>query len=32
MLNTESLQFLNDLRANNNREWFQDNKKKIRSV
>ncbi|KQB44060.1 TIGR02453 family protein [Flavobacterium sp. L1I52] len=28
MLNTESLQFLNDLRANNNREWFQDNKKR----
>lgn len=28
MLTKESLQFLDDLRANNNREWFQDNKKR----
>ena len=28
MLTKESLQFLDDLRKNNNREWFQDNKKR----
>lgn len=28
MLTKESLQFLDDLRANNNREWFQNNKKR----
>lgn len=28
MLTKESLQFLDDLKANNNRDWFQDNKKR----
>ncbi|MBZ4036666.1 DUF2461 domain-containing protein [Flavobacterium sp. 17A] len=28
MLTKESLQFLDDLRKNNNREWFQENKKR----
>jgi len=28
MLTKESLQFLDDLKKNNNREWFQDNKKR----
>lgn len=28
MLSTESLQFLEDLKANNNRDWFLDNKKR----
>jgi uncharacterized protein (TIGR02453 family) len=28
MLTKESLQFLDDLKANNNREWFLDNKKR----
>ena len=28
MLSKESLQFLEDLKANNNRDWFQDNKKR----
>ncbi|WP_140485138.1 DUF2461 domain-containing protein [Flavobacterium sp. GSA192] len=28
MLTKESLKFLDDLRNNNNREWFQDNKKR----
>ena len=28
MLTKESLQFLDDLKRNNNREWFQDNKKR----
>ncbi|WP_281231986.1 DUF2461 domain-containing protein [Flavobacterium gelatinilyticum] len=28
MLTKESLQFLDDLRNNNNREWFQENKKR----
>jgi uncharacterized protein (TIGR02453 family) len=28
MLTRESLQFLDDLKANNNRDWFQDNKKR----
>jgi uncharacterized protein (TIGR02453 family) len=28
MLTTESLQFLDDLKINNNRDWFQDNKKR----
>lgn len=28
MLTQESLQFLDDLKANNNREWFLDNKKR----
>ncbi|SFD70172.1 DUF2461 domain-containing protein [Flavobacterium phragmitis] len=28
MLAKESLQFLDDLKKNNNREWFQDNKKR----
>ncbi|MDR6968871.1 uncharacterized protein (TIGR02453 family) [Flavobacterium arsenatis] len=28
MLTNESLQFLEDLKANNNRDWFQDNKKR----
>lgn len=28
MLSKESIQFLDDLKANNNREWFLDNKKK----
>ena len=28
MLSKESVQFLDDLKANNNREWFLDNKKR----
>lgn len=28
MLSKESIQFLDDLKVNNNREWFQDNKKR----
>lgn len=28
MLTKESLQFLDDLKVNNNRDWFQDNKKR----
>jgi uncharacterized protein (TIGR02453 family) len=28
MLSKDSIQFLDDLRANNNREWFQNNKKR----
>ena len=28
MLTKESLQFLEDLKANNNRDWFQENKKR----
>ena len=28
MLTKESLQFLDDLKKNNNRDWFQDNKKR----
>ncbi|RZK10665.1 MAG: DUF2461 domain-containing protein [Flavobacterium sp.] len=28
MLSNESLQFLEDLKANNNRDWFQENKKR----
>lgn len=28
MLSKETLQFLDDLKANNNRDWFQDNKKR----
>lgn len=28
MLSKDSIQFLDDLRNNNNREWFQDNKKR----
>ncbi|MEP6929594.1 MAG: DUF2461 domain-containing protein [Flavobacterium sp.] len=28
MLTKESLQFLDDLKANNNRDWFQENKKR----
>lgn len=32
MLTKETLQFLEDLKANNNREWFLENKKRYESV
>ena len=32
MLATDTLQFLDDLKANNNREWFLDNKKRYDAV
>lgn len=32
MLSKETLQFLNDLKANNNRDWFQDNKKRYEAL
>ena len=28
MLSKDSLQFLDDLKANNNRDWFHENKKR----
>ncbi|MNS00288.1 hypothetical protein D3C72_315360 [compost metagenome] len=32
MLSKETLQFLDDLKANNNRDWFQDNKKRYEAL
>ena len=32
MLSKDSIKFLDDLRANNNREWFQNNKKRLNEI